>query len=77
MDHKNSLVPFSCTVVVPYKWAWIVGSYLLSFNLCPFHDEMVEGVQVLVFVFPLLFSIPVDLEKYGLSPWLVWCLLLF
>jgi hypothetical protein len=62
---------------VPYKWAWIMGSYLLSFDLRPFHDEMVEGVQVPFFLFPLLFSIPVDLVKYGLSLWLVWCLLLF
>jgi hypothetical protein len=77
MDHKNSLVPFSCTVVVPYKWAWIVGSYLLSFDLRLFHDEMVKGVRVPFFLFPLLFSIPFDLVKYGLSLWLVWCLLLF
>jgi hypothetical protein len=27
---------FSCTVMAPYEWVWIVGPYLFSCNLCPF-----------------------------------------
>jgi hypothetical protein len=53
------------------------GSCLLSSNLRLFHDELVEGVWVPLFLLPLLFSIPIDPVRCGLSPWLVWCLLLF
>jgi hypothetical protein len=78
MSRRNSLVPFSCTVVVPYEWVRIIGSCLLSSNLRPFHDELVEGVRIMFFSLSLpLFSISVDLERCGLSPLLVWCLLLF
>jgi hypothetical protein len=66
MNHRNSLVQFSCTVVVPYEWVWIVESYLLSSNLRPSHDMLDEGVQVPFFL-PLLFSIPVDPSRCGLS----------
>jgi hypothetical protein len=44
------------------------GSCLLSSNLRPFHDELVEGVRVPLFLLPLLFSILVDLVRCGLSP---------
>jgi hypothetical protein len=59
-------VQFSCMVVVPYEWVWIMESYLLSSNLCPCHDVLDEGVRVPFFL-PLLFSIPVDLVRCGLS----------
>jgi hypothetical protein len=41
-----ALCQFSCTVMVPYEWVWILGSCLLSFNLRPFHNELVEGVRI-------------------------------
>jgi hypothetical protein len=65
-----ALCRFSCTVVVPYEWVWIVGSCLLSSNLRPFHDELVKRVRI-PFFSPLLFSILVDLARCGLSPSLV------
>jgi hypothetical protein len=43
-----------------------VESYLLSSNLRPSHDVLDEGVQVPFFL-PLLFSIPVDPVRCGLS----------
>ena len=70
-----ALCQFSCTVIVPYEWVWIVGSCLLSSKLCPFYNELVERVRI-PFFSPLLFSILVDPVRYGLSPSLVWCLLL-
>jgi hypothetical protein len=54
-------------VVVPYEWVRIVGSCLLHSNLRPFHDELVKGVRIPFFL-PLLFSIPIDPERCGLSP---------
>jgi hypothetical protein len=60
-------------VVVPYEWVWIVGSCLLSFNLRLFHDELVEGARIPFFSLFPLFSIPIDPERCGLSPLLVWC----
>ena len=69
------LCRFSCMVVVPYEWVWIVGSCLLSSNLCPFHDELVERVRI-PFFSPFLFSILINPVRCALSPSLVWCLLL-
>jgi hypothetical protein len=66
MSRRKSLVPFSCTVVVPYERVWIVGSCLFFFNLRLFHDELVERVRIPFFL-PLLFSIPVDPVRCGLS----------
>ena len=40
-----ALCRFSCMVMVPYEWVWIVRSCLLSSNLHLFHDELVEGVH--------------------------------
>jgi hypothetical protein len=40
-------------------------------NLHLFHDELVEGVQILFFLFSPLFSILVDPVRGGLSPLLV------
>ena len=54
-------------VMVPYEWVWIMGPCLLSSNLRPFHDELVERVRIL-FLSPLLFSILVDPVRCGLSP---------
>ena len=65
---------FSCTVMVPYEWVWIMGSCLLSSNLRPIHDELVERVRI-PFFSPLLVSILVDPVRCGLSPSFVWCLL--
>ena len=62
-----ALCQFSCTVIVPYEWVWIVGSCLLSSNLHPFHDELIERVSI-PFFSPLLFSILVNPVKCGLSP---------
>ena len=62
-----ALCRFSCTVVVPYKWAWIVGLCLLSSNHRPFHDKLVERVHI-PFFSPLLFSILGDVVRCGLSP---------
>ena len=62
-----ALCQFSCTVVVPYEWVWIMGSCLLSSNFHPFHDELVERVWI-PFFSPLLFSILVDPVRCGLSP---------
>ena len=70
-----ALRQFSCTVTVPYEWVWIVGSCLLSSNLRPFHDKLVEGVWIPIFS-TLLFSILVDPVRCGLIRSLVWCLLL-
>jgi hypothetical protein len=67
MSHRKSLVPFSCTVVVPYEWVWIVGSCLFFFNLRLFHDELVERVRIPILFVPLLFSTPVDPIRCGLS----------
>jgi hypothetical protein len=61
MSHKNSRVPFSCTVVVPYEWVRIIGSCLLPFNLCLFHDELVEGVRISFFS---LFSFVLDSRRF-------------
>jgi hypothetical protein len=65
-----ALCRFSCTIMVPYGWIWIVVSYLLSSNLRPSHDVLDEGVRVPFFL-PLLFSISVDLVRCGLSSSLV------
>jgi hypothetical protein len=62
--------------MVPYEKVRIVESCLFSSNFRLFHDELVERVQVPFFLLPLLFSIPVDLVRYGFSPRLVWRLLL-
>ena len=69
-----ALCQFSCTVVVPYEWVWIIGSCLFSFNLHPFHDELVERVWFPLFS-PLLLSILIDPVRCGLSPLLfgVYC----
>ena len=37
---------FSCMVVVPYEWVWIMGPCLLPSNLHPFHDKLVERVRI-------------------------------
>jgi hypothetical protein len=71
-----ALFRVSCTVMVRYEWVWIVGSYPLSSNLHSFHGELVKRVRI-PFFFPLLFSIPIDLIRCGLSPWLVALLILF
>jgi hypothetical protein len=55
MNRRNSLVQFSCTVVVPYEWVWIVESYLLSSNLRSSHDVLDEGVRVPFFL-PLVLN---------------------
>ena len=62
-----ALCQFSCTVVVPYEWVWIMGSCLLSSILRPFHDELIERVRI-PFFSPLLFLILVDPVTCGLSP---------
>ena len=51
--------------MVPYEWVRIMGPCLLSSNLHPFHDELVERVQI-PFFSPLLFSILIDLVRCGL-----------
>ena len=30
MNRGNSIVPFSCTIVMPYELVWVVGLYLFS-----------------------------------------------
>jgi hypothetical protein len=60
--------------MVPYEWVWMNHAFSSSLHL--FHDELVEGVRI-PFFYLLLFSNPVDLVRCGLSPSLVWCLLLF
>jgi hypothetical protein len=41
-----ALCQFSCMVMVPYEWVWIMGSCLLSSNLRLFHNKLVEGVRI-------------------------------
>jgi hypothetical protein len=66
-----ALCRFSCTVMVPYGWVWIVDSYLISSNLHPSYDMLDKGVRIPFFL-PLLFSILVDPVRCGLSSLLVW-----
>jgi hypothetical protein len=76
-DHRDSLV----LILHPGRGALRVGldhgTDPLFSNLHLFQDELVGGVRVPSFLLPLLFSIPIDLVRCGLSLWLVWCLLLF
>jgi hypothetical protein len=77
MDLRDSLVPTYLHGRGALQVGLDRGSCLLPSNLRSFHDELVEGVRVRFFLLPLLFSIPIDLVRCGLSLWLVWCLLLF
>jgi len=69
-----ALCQFSCTVMVPYEWVWIMGPCLLPSNLHSFHDRLFKRVRI-PFFSPLLFSILVDPVRCGLSPLLfgVYC----
>jgi predicted AlkP superfamily pyrophosphatase or phosphodiesterase len=69
MTRRNNLMPFSCTVMVPYEWVWIVGSCL---SLPTFARSMTSWMKWSVFHSSLLFSVPVDPVRCGLSPSLVW-----
>jgi hypothetical protein len=77
MDHKNSLVPFSCIVMVPYEWVRIVGSCFLPSNLHPFHDELVEGVRILFFFLSSFVLDPRQSNKVWVEPFACQCLLPF
>jgi hypothetical protein len=57
---------FRCTVMVPYEWVRIVGSYL--FHPTAVHSMMSWSKECGLHSSSLMFSIPVDPVRCGLSP---------
>ena len=75
MDLRDSLVPIELHRRGALRVGLDRGIVSPFFQPSPVHDELVERVRI-PFFSPLLCSILVDPGRCGLSPLLVWCLLL-